>query len=271
MTIPANQEDSSHYVGPGPSHGIEEYFDEHQYLDCDALAQVLQDQECVYRSFATNYGNHNPSASSTANSHGNRGMDGNERRILPKGDSFDAKNVELQLAIDESLAIALQEAECQALRNSSIDAARSETSRIASASDRRRNSTASTSISSQEQNSIANTSQELLFVGEAIGTGSHGLSKKVISYLPTSKYKAGGLFSRNNKREECVICCVEYKRGDRLITLPCQHLYHADCATRWLQIRKITSANLEFEENESPIRVQVYRYGPPSERSQVRL
>ncbi|CAN6481200.1 unnamed protein product [Victoria cruziana] len=251
MKMQANQEDSFLYVGPGTSYRIEECFDEH--LDCDALAQVLQDQECVYRSFEMNYGNNQRTASFTTNSHGNHGMAGDERRILPKGDSFDAKNVEFQLAVDESLAISLQEKEYQALRSSPSAAARSETTRTASASDGGRNATGGTSVGSQERNTIVNSSQSLhqyhidpdsmtyeglQFIGEAIGTESHGLSKTLISYLPTSKYKAGRLFSRN-KHEECVICSNEYKRGDRLITLPCQHLYHADCATRWLQIRKV--------------------------------
>lgn len=79
-----------------------------------------------------NYGNNQRTASFTTNSHGNHGMAGDERRILPKGDSFDAKNVEFQLAVDESLAISLQEKEYQALRSSPSAAARSETTRTAS-------------------------------------------------------------------------------------------------------------------------------------------
>lgn len=38
----------------------------------------------------------------------------------------------------------------------------------------------------------------------------------------------------------CVICQMEYKRGDRRITLPCKHLYHAGCGTRWLSINKVS-------------------------------
>ncbi|TXG73242.1 hypothetical protein EZV62_001821 [Acer yangbiense] len=36
----------------------------------------------------------------------------------------------------------------------------------------------------------------------------------------------------------CVICQMEYKRGDRRITLPCKHAYHAGCGARWLSINK---------------------------------
>jgi hypothetical protein len=38
----------------------------------------------------------------------------------------------------------------------------------------------------------------------------------------------------------CVICQMEYKRGDRQITLPCKHIYHAGCGTRWLSINKVS-------------------------------
>lgn len=35
--------------------------------------------------------------------------------------------------------------------------------------------------------------QELLDLGEAVGTESRGLSVELISLLPTSKYKSGGI------------------------------------------------------------------------------
>ncbi|MBA0762374.1 hypothetical protein Gotri_012005, partial [Gossypium trilobum] len=31
---------------------------------------------------------------------------------------------------------------------------------------------------------------------------------------------------------------MEYKRGERQITLPCKHVYHAGCGNRWLSINK---------------------------------
>ncbi|KAL3815071.1 hypothetical protein ACJIZ3_016339 [Penstemon smallii] len=47
------------------------------------------------------------------------------------------------------------------------------------------------------------TYEELLDLGEAVGTESRGLSQELINVLPTSKYKSGGIFSRR-------------KSGDRL-------------------------------------------------------
>ncbi|KAJ7980769.1 E3 ubiquitin ligase BIG BROTHER-like [Quillaja saponaria] len=82
------------------------------------------------------------------------------------------------------------------------------------------------------------TYEELLELGEAVGTHSRGLSQEMISLLPISKYKCG-FFSRKKSRDErCVICQMEYKRGDKRITLPCKHVYHAGCGTRWLSINK---------------------------------
>lgn len=81
-------------------------------------------------------------------------------------------------------------------------------------------------------------SEELLELGEAVGTQSRGLSQDQISLLPITKFKCG-LFSRKKSRKErCVICQMEYKRNDRQIMLPCKHIYHAGCGSRWLSINK---------------------------------
>lgn len=82
------------------------------------------------------------------------------------------------------------------------------------------------------------TYEELLELGEAVGTQSRGLSQEMIALLPVSKHKCS-FFSRKKSRDErCVICQMEYKRGDQRITLPCKHVYHAGCGTRWLSINK---------------------------------
>ncbi|KAL3537402.1 hypothetical protein ACH5RR_000768 [Cinchona calisaya] len=82
------------------------------------------------------------------------------------------------------------------------------------------------------------TYEELLDLGEAIGTENRGLSQELIDLLPTSKYKSGGIFSRKRSEERCVICQMRYKRGDRQIILPCKHVYHANCGSKWLSINK---------------------------------
>ncbi|PIA48516.1 hypothetical protein AQUCO_01400832v1 [Aquilegia coerulea] len=83
------------------------------------------------------------------------------------------------------------------------------------------------------------TYEELLDLGEAVGSHSRGLSKELIELLPVSKYKSGSFFWRKRSRtERCVICQMKYKRGERQITLPCKHVYHTDCGTKWLSINK---------------------------------
>ncbi|VFR02917.1 unnamed protein product [Cuscuta campestris] len=84
------------------------------------------------------------------------------------------------------------------------------------------------------------TYEELLELGEAVGTQSRGLSYDQISLLPVSKFKLkfGQFFRKKSRNERCVICQMEYKRGDRQITLPCKHAYHKSCGSRWLSINK---------------------------------
>ncbi|KMZ76505.1 RING/U-box superfamily protein [Zostera marina] len=82
------------------------------------------------------------------------------------------------------------------------------------------------------------TYEELLDLGEAVGTQSRGLSKDIILLLPVSKYKCSFFSRKKTQRERCVICQMDYKRGDRQMTLPCRHIYHASCATKWLNINK---------------------------------
>ncbi|KAB1224732.1 E3 ubiquitin ligase BIG BROTHER [Morella rubra] len=83
------------------------------------------------------------------------------------------------------------------------------------------------------------TYEELLDLGEAVGSQSRGLSQELISLLPTSKYKFKNLFSTKKSGERCVICQMRYKRGNRQIKLPCKHVYHSECITKWLGINKI--------------------------------
>uniref|UniRef100_A0A7C9DLL1 RING-type domain-containing protein n=1 Tax=Opuntia streptacantha TaxID=393608 RepID=A0A7C9DLL1_OPUST len=80
--------------------------------------------------------------------------------------------------------------------------------------------------------------EELLELGETVGTQSRGLSQEQIALLPVSKFKTSILLRKKSRSERCVICQMEYKRGDRLITLPCKHKYHVSCGTKWLSINK---------------------------------
>lgn len=82
------------------------------------------------------------------------------------------------------------------------------------------------------------TYEELLELGEVVGSQSRGLSQDAISSLPVSKYKCSFFWRKKSRRERCVICQMEYKRRERQITLPCKHIYHAGCGSQWLSINK---------------------------------
>ncbi|XP_020262503.1 E3 ubiquitin ligase BIG BROTHER-like [Asparagus officinalis] len=151
-------------------------------------------------------------------------------------------NVEIQLEVDEALARELQEMENQFASTSVGEAAgtASDTSSTGSSVGNAEGSSSNTSSQVAREDDIDPenmTYEELQSLTEAIGTESRGLSDELISFLPSSTYKTR-LFSRKEKRDECVICYMAYKNRDKLIKLPCQHQYHKHCITRWLKINK---------------------------------
>ncbi|GAB2218374.1 hypothetical protein Droror1_Dr00001595 [Drosera rotundifolia] len=82
------------------------------------------------------------------------------------------------------------------------------------------------------------TYEELLELGETVGSQSRGLSQDLISRLPVSKFKCRFFLRKKSRTQRCVICQMEYRRGERVITLPCKHKYHVDCGSKWLGINK---------------------------------
>ncbi|CAK8543328.1 unnamed protein product [Lathyrus sativus] len=79
--------------------------------------------------------------------------------------------------------------------------------------------------------------EELIELGEFIGEEARGLSRKEISTClnpytcKTSESKSG--------IDLCVICQIEYEEGEALVALHCEHPYHKDCISKWLQIKKV--------------------------------
>lgn len=61
------------------------------------------------------------------------------------------------------------------------------------------------------------------------------LAKRIglIQHLPTGEYEGNSNGSTKNLRE-CVICMVEFSKGDCLRYLPCLHTYHVHCIDDWL-------------------------------------
>ncbi|KAL8188614.1 hypothetical protein R6Q57_029902 [Mikania cordata] len=79
--------------------------------------------------------------------------------------------------------------------------------------------------------------EELIALGEVVGTESRGLSADLISSLHSVKYSTQN--TQNGSSETCVICRLDYEDDDNLILLSCKHSYHSDCITNWLQINKV--------------------------------
>ncbi|XP_062194238.1 E3 ubiquitin ligase BIG BROTHER-related-like [Phragmites australis] len=79
--------------------------------------------------------------------------------------------------------------------------------------------------------------EELVALGEVVGTESRGLSADTLASLPSVTYKTQDVQDGNT--EQCVICRVEFEEGESLIALPCKHSYHPECINQWLQINKV--------------------------------
>ncbi|KAI0530627.1 hypothetical protein KFK09_000173 [Dendrobium nobile] len=79
--------------------------------------------------------------------------------------------------------------------------------------------------------------EELVALGEVVGTESRGLSVDTIASLPSFSYKAED--GEESNSDQCVICRLDYADGDALVVLSCKHKYHTECINQWLQINKV--------------------------------
>ncbi|KAG7633561.1 Zinc finger RING-type [Arabidopsis suecica] len=80
--------------------------------------------------------------------------------------------------------------------------------------------------------------EELIALGDFIGVEKRGLTPTEISTcLNESTY----VFSHNkNEIDRCVVCQMEFEERESLVVLrPCDHPYHSECITKWLETKKI--------------------------------
>lgn len=79
--------------------------------------------------------------------------------------------------------------------------------------------------------------EELIALGDVVGTESRGLSADTIASLPSINYKSQS--TQNGISDSCVICRLDYEDGETLTVLSCKHSYHGECINNWLQINKV--------------------------------
>lgn len=59
-------------------------------------------------------------------------------------------------------------------------------------------------------------------------------AKSVVEALEKFKYKGSSEDDDESKLMTCVICMEEVIIGSQLTRMPCFHLFHEDCISRWL-------------------------------------
>lgn len=103
------------------------------------------------------------------------------------------------------------------------------------------------------------TYEDMLSIIERMGGNvNRGGTEDEISHLPTTKFRArkpekpqtrhsgdgagpstGAGASGAEEAEKCAICLGEYEEGEDVKTLPCAHMFHAECVDRWLNVNRI--------------------------------
>ena len=62
-----------------------------------------------------------------------------------------------------------------------------------------------------------------------------GLSEDDIKRIPKMTYKKSSKSKAND--DKCAICLSDYKTGETLKRLRCDHFFHSDCIDPWLKVR----------------------------------
>ena len=87
------------------------------------------------------------------------------------------------------------------------------------------------------------THEQLEQLCESVGDVKHGLSKEKIDSLesftylhpPDAQPNPENASTQSESEQLCVICRDDFAPGDTLIRLPCLHVFHKDCLSRWLE------------------------------------
>ncbi|KAJ9686028.1 hypothetical protein PVL29_015081 [Vitis rotundifolia] len=199
--------------------------------DHDSFDDFLQDQEIVYQSLQ---------ASGLNNRNSNDDHCDQENRYSEEGQSSNAESVDFQLAVDEAIARSLMmEEEFVNVSISEPSGTAEGDTEVTENADVRSVQTSVAAVNQDNINPDNMTYEELQTLGESIGVESNGLSVRQIASLQHTKFKEKkGIFTTKRIHKECVICCMQFKHNEELITLSCKHDYHEGCIATWLKIRK---------------------------------
>ena len=74
------------------------------------------------------------------------------------------------------------------------------------------------------------TYEELLELGEKIGTVSRGLNSEIIKKIKLTIYSK----TAYKQQDKCAICHDDFKESEKLKILSCNHIYHPKCIDLWL-------------------------------------
>nr|CAD1830269.1 unnamed protein product [Ananas comosus var. bracteatus] len=221
-----------YYVNSPGSNAAEEKLEGLDDL-VDAAVEVIEDQEGLYKSIMDNNLN-----DQNRDSNGDARADHDSDQSSSTRTSSGSVNISTQLATDEAIARQMQELENLHILTSSNEFTDMNTVEPSVETGESSGTNNVREVAQQDDiDPDSMTYEQLQSLEEAVGSENRGLSDDLISYLPSSKYKCG-FFSRKGKHEECVICKETYKNREKLITLPCQHSFHAACIRRWLKIDK---------------------------------
>ncbi len=103
-------------------------------------------------------------------------------------------------------------------------------------------------VTADGQNAMGMTYEQMMALAERLGAVSAGVSADVIDAMPTWTYHApptgppggpsagppGGPDDESSQVPRCSVCLCDAEDGDAMRTLPCMHVYHADCIDKWL-------------------------------------
>jgi hypothetical protein len=78
--------------------------------------------------------------------------------------------------------------------------------------------------------------EELLNLENKIGNVNRGLNQQEINNLGEEIYNSD--LKLNDSTTQCIICLSNFKIGEKIRYLKCNHFFHKDCIDNWLQLQK---------------------------------